>query len=45
LSNVLRNFFKYFKVNLEKECPFWEEDGQCMMRDCSVCECSPEEIP
>ncbi|CAM9271821.1 unnamed protein product [Ectocarpus sp. 12 AP-2014] len=40
-----RNFFKYFKVNLEKECPFWEEDGQCMMRDCSVCECSPEEIP
>ncbi|CAM9770828.1 unnamed protein product [Scytosiphon promiscuus] len=40
-----RNFFKYFKVNLEKECPFWEEDGQCMMKDCSVCECSPDEIP
>lgn len=40
-----RTFFKYYKVNLEQECPFWEEDGQCMMRDCSVCECSPEEIP
>lgn len=40
-----RIFFKYYKVNLEQECPFWEEDGQCMMRDCSVCECSPEEIP
>lgn len=40
-----RIFFKYYKVNLEQECPFWEEDGQCMMKDCSVCECSPEEIP
>ncbi len=40
-----RNFFKYYKVNLDQECPFWEEDGQCMMKDCSVCECSPEEIP
>ena len=27
------------------ECPFWEDDGQCMMRDCSVCECNQEEIP
>lgn len=42
---LTRTFFKYFKVNLEQECPFWEEDGQCFMRDCSVCECSPDEIP
>ncbi|CAN0020420.1 unnamed protein product [Ascophyllum nodosum] len=40
-----RIFFKYYKVNLEMECPFWEDDGQCMMRDCSVCECNQEEIP
>ncbi|CAM9859083.1 unnamed protein product [Pylaiella littoralis] len=40
-----RNFFKYYKVNLDQECPFWEEDGQCMMKDCTVCECSPDEIP
>eukprot|EP00903_Cladosiphon_okamuranus_P017822 g16401.t1 len=40
-----RTFFKYYKVNLDLECPFWEEDGQCMLKDCSVCECSPDEIP
>uniref|UniRef100_A0A7R9U445 Uncharacterized protein n=1 Tax=Pinguiococcus pyrenoidosus TaxID=172671 RepID=A0A7R9U445_9STRA len=38
-------FFKYFRVNLEKGCQFWEEDGMCSVRDCSVCECDPEEVP
>ncbi|CAM9484266.1 unnamed protein product [Phaeothamnion confervicola] len=40
-----KTFFKFFKVNLEKQCPFWEEDGQCFLRDCSVCECDPQTIP
>ncbi|KAJ1573599.1 hypothetical protein NDA11_007490 [Ustilago hordei] len=30
------NFFKYYKVNLFKECPFWNENGFCMNRACSV---------
>ncbi|KAI8361998.1 endoplasmic reticulum Oxidoreductin 1-domain-containing protein [Mortierella sp. GBAus27b] len=29
-------FFRYFKVNLYKECPFWNNAGLCMNRDCSV---------
>ncbi|KAK9810482.1 hypothetical protein WJX72_011392 [[Myrmecia] bisecta] len=38
-------FFRYFKVNLFCECPFWPDDGMCMLRDCSVCECEEAEIP
>lgn len=40
-----RTFFRYFKVDLWRPCPFWEEDGQCHMRDCAVCECDANEIP
>ncbi|KAI1319058.1 hypothetical protein EDD11_004947 [Mortierella claussenii] len=29
-------FFRYFKVNLYKECPFWDGAGLCMNEDCSV---------
>jgi len=32
-------------VSLSNDCPFWEDDGLCMIRDCSVCECTPEEVP
>lgn len=29
-------FFRYFRVDLLAECPFWKEDGYCMIRDCAV---------
>ncbi|KAF9584415.1 hypothetical protein BGW38_006557 [Lunasporangiospora selenospora] len=29
-------FFRFFKVNLYKDCPFWGNNGLCMNRDCSV---------
>jgi ERO1-like protein beta len=29
-------FFKFFRVDLYRECPFWEENVYCMNRDCSV---------
>ncbi|TMW55117.1 hypothetical protein Poli38472_013879 [Pythium oligandrum] len=38
-------FFRYFKVDLGKECPYWQDDGMCASRDCAVCECPQEEIP
>lgn len=38
-------FFRYFKVDLGKECPFWDDDGMCASIDCGVCECPPHEIP
>jgi hypothetical protein len=40
-----RSFFRYFRVDLEKPCPFWHEDGQCMMEACSVCTCEENEVP
>ncbi|XP_042509014.1 endoplasmic reticulum oxidoreductin-1-like [Macadamia integrifolia] len=38
-------FFRYFKVKLWCDCPFWPDDGMCRIRDCSVCECPENEIP
>lgn len=38
-------FFRYFKTDLMCECPFWPDDGMCSLKDCSVCECEPDEVP
>ncbi|RZC45412.1 hypothetical protein C5167_038356 [Papaver somniferum] len=38
-------FFRYFKVKLWCDCPFWPDDGMCRLRDCSVCECEENEFP
>jgi ERO1-like protein alpha len=41
-------FFKYFKVNYLKPCPFWAENYLCSMTEgggCGICECKEEEIP
>ena len=40
-----RTFFRYFRVNLDGKCPFWQEDGQCTMESCSVCTCEDNEVP
>ena len=41
-----RPYFRYFKVNLDRSCPFWEDHGEkCSMPDCSVKTCSAEELP
>ena len=46
LKNITsRAFFRYFRVDLERPCPFWEDDGECGMQGCSVGECSVSEIP
>lgn len=38
-------YFKYFKVNLEKECPFWVVQKTCgLSGGCSVCECDENEV-
>ncbi|CDF35952.1 unnamed protein product [Chondrus crispus] len=38
-------FFSVFSVNLDKGCPFWQDDAQCVIRECSVCHCDDSEIP
>ncbi|KAI4323147.1 hypothetical protein L6164_022777 [Bauhinia variegata] len=42
---VTTPFFRYFKVKLWCDCPFWPNDGMCRLRDCSVCECPENEFP
>lgn len=38
-------FFSVFEVALEKSCPFWPADATCVIRDCSVHNCSDAEVP
>ncbi|XP_038721428.1 endoplasmic reticulum oxidoreductin-1-like isoform X1 [Tripterygium wilfordii] len=46
LQELVRTpFFRYFKVKLWCDCPFWPDDGMCRLRDCSVCECPENEFP
>ena len=40
LSPLLKmSFFRFYRVNLNRGCPFWSEDGQCVLRSCHVEEC------
>ncbi|KZT08353.1 endoplasmic oxidoreductin [Laetiporus sulphureus 93-53] len=38
-------FFKYFRVDLYRDCPFWEEDGTCANRECGITTVDESEIP
>ncbi|MPC23513.1 Ero1-like protein [Portunus trituberculatus] len=41
LNSLLQQvFFRYWKVNLNKKCPFWEDNSQCAIRYCSVQPCT-----
>lgn len=44
-SLLLKDYFRFYKINLYKQCPFWEDDGKCAMRFCSVSPCSDKDIP
>lgn len=37
--------FLPLQLRLWCDCPFWREDGMCHSRDCSVGECTDEEVP
>lgn len=46
LRNITQTpYFRYFRVDLEGVCPFWEEYHQCVLEKCSVETCSENEIP
>uniref|UniRef100_A0A914H240 Uncharacterized protein n=1 Tax=Globodera rostochiensis TaxID=31243 RepID=A0A914H240_GLORO len=47
LQDILqRDPFKFYKVNMAKPCPFWEDDsGQCSSKDCSIGYCDDEVPP
>ncbi|XP_039987257.1 ERO1-like protein alpha [Xiphias gladius] len=39
------DYFRFYKVNLNKPCPFWPVSSRCGRRDCAVTPCSPNEVP
>ena len=43
-----RDFFAFFRVDLERGCRFpglRDDNGMCSIEECSVCTCSPDEVP
>ncbi|KAG6828213.1 hypothetical protein H0H92_008786 [Tricholoma furcatifolium] len=38
-------FFKYFQVDLYRECPFWSDHGSCMDPGCAITTVDESEIP
>lgn len=46
LSQAVRlPIFRYHKVDLHRQCPFWSEDGLCANRACAVDELDQTQIP
>ncbi|KAG7199981.1 hypothetical protein KM043_014406 [Ampulex compressa] len=44
-SLLVRAYFRFYKVNLKQECPFWIDDSKCAIRYCHVQPCQDEDIP
>ncbi|KAG8972951.1 hypothetical protein FRC05_009367 [Tulasnella sp. 425] len=44
-SLVRTPFFKYLKIDLVRECPFWESNGYCVLKDCAVTTVDEQDIP
>jgi len=38
-------FFRYYRVDLYRDCPFWSENGFCMNRECGISTVDESEIP
>ncbi|OSD06861.1 endoplasmic oxidoreductin [Trametes coccinea BRFM310] len=38
-------FFKYFRADLYRDCPYWQENGFCMNRECGITTVDESEIP
>uniref|UniRef100_A0A3P9MEJ4 Endoplasmic reticulum oxidoreductase beta n=1 Tax=Oryzias latipes TaxID=8090 RepID=A0A3P9MEJ4_ORYLA len=40
-----RDYFRYYRVNLKRPCPFWPDDGHCSIKDCQVEPCPESKVP
>ncbi|KAM6972102.1 ERO1-like protein beta [Aplochiton taeniatus] len=40
-----RDYFRYYRVNLKRPCPFWADDGHCSIKDCHVEPCPESKVP
>ncbi|ETN81333.1 endoplasmic Reticulum Oxidoreductin 1 [Necator americanus] len=39
-----RDFFRFYRVNMDKPCPFWPDDRQCGSKQCGIAFCD-DEVP
>uniref|UniRef100_A0A8D0BTH8 ERO1-like protein alpha n=1 Tax=Salvator merianae TaxID=96440 RepID=A0A8D0BTH8_SALMN len=39
------DYFRYYKVNLKKPCPFWSDGSHCGIRNCAIKPCTTDEVP
>ncbi|XP_063929360.1 ero1-like protein [Zophobas morio] len=44
-SLLHKGYFRFYKVNLRRPCPFWSDDSRCAIRYCHVETCEEEDIP
>uniref|UniRef100_A0A8C9RF80 ERO1-like protein alpha n=1 Tax=Scleropages formosus TaxID=113540 RepID=A0A8C9RF80_SCLFO len=45
LQKLLQSdYFRFYKVNLNKPCPFWTDQSHCGLRDCAVKPCEPVSV-
>nr|GAT43005.1 endoplasmic oxidoreductin-1 [Mycena chlorophos] len=42
---VAMPFFKFFQVDLYRECPFWSDDGSCSSPSCAITSVDESQIP
>lgn len=40
-----KDYFRYYKVNMFRPCPFKQAGGQCGSRSCAVDECKEDQLP
>jgi ERO1-like protein alpha len=46
LRSLLRkDYFRFFKVNLKRDCPFWHDDSKCAIKYCHVQACGDGDVP
>ncbi|KAL6731839.1 hypothetical protein Aduo_002665 [Ancylostoma duodenale] len=43
-SLLRRDFFRFYRVNMDKPCPFWPDDRQCGTKQCGIAFCD-DEVP
>uniref|UniRef100_A0A914DZB6 Uncharacterized protein n=1 Tax=Acrobeloides nanus TaxID=290746 RepID=A0A914DZB6_9BILA len=45
LSKLLqKDYFKFYKVNMLRPCPYWPDDHQCASKECGIQHCD-DEVP
>ena len=42
---VQKNYFRFYPINLKKNCQFWSDNGQCLLRSCAIESCPTEKLP